>query len=151
MKVTTVKNLLVMALITLALGANHAMARDTKHLFSIDEAFASSAFKEKLDPKIKFIFGKQAYPEPLANRGEFVSNRKTNAFGKSDQAACEWALLSALLSFQDRALAEGGNAVVDIVSFYRRDEMSSETEYECHAGAIVAGVALKGSVVMLPR
>ena len=58
-------------------------------------------------------------------------------------------MLSALISLQDRIKAEGGNAVVNIESFYDRQPMASNTEYECHAGAIMAGVALRGDVVTL--
>ena len=127
-----------------------AFARDTTHHFSIADAMASSDFREKLNPDIRFFFGEQSYPAPTSQKGEFITNKKTNAFAKSDLRACEWVLLSALLSLQERALLEGGNAVVDIISFYKRNEFSSESKYECHAGTVMAGVALKGRVVTLP-
>jgi len=38
---------------------------------------------------------------------------------------------------------------VNIVSYYRKIEMSSPTDFECHAGAVIAGVALKGDFVKL--
>ena len=128
-------------------GISHA--RDSKHLFSISEALASPAYEGKLNKDIKLYFGNQRHGKVARKYGEFVSNKKTNAFGKSDQKACEWVLLSALISLQERALAEGGNAVINIRSYYKKNEMSSETNYECHAGAIMAGVALKGTVVKL--
>ncbi len=68
---------------------------------------------------------------------------------KSDEKACNWAFLSAMIALRDRALNEGGNAVVNIKSNYKQNEMSSNTEFECHAGAIMSGVALKGTVVKL--
>jgi uncharacterized protein YbjQ (UPF0145 family) len=80
-----------------------------------------------------------------------MSNKKTNAFNKTDKRACEWAFLSAMLSLQQRALSEGGNAVVNIRSFYKRHEVSSATEFECGAGAIMAGVTFKGDVVKLGK
>lgn len=126
-----------------------AQARDTTHMFSIQEAFNSAAFKEKLDPNIKFFFGDQAHGTVSQKFGEYVSNKKTNAFGKSDKVACEWVLLSALLSFQERAQSMGANAVVNIISYYKKNPMSSETEYECHAGGIMAGVALQGTVAKI--
>lgn len=129
----------------------NVQARDTRHLFSIEEALNSATFQGRLDPNIRFYFGDQAHPEPLQMRGEYVSNKKTNAFNKSDQEACEWVLLSALLSLEQRARAEGGNAVVNVRSYYKKDEFSSTTEYECHAGAIMAGVALIGEVATLPE
>ncbi|MBR9911151.1 MAG: excinuclease ATPase subunit [Gammaproteobacteria bacterium] len=127
-----------------------ALARDTTHYFSISDAMSSRDFKEKLNPNIQFYFGDQSYSKPISRIGEFITNKKTNAFGKSDNRACEWVLLSALITLQERALAEGGNAVVDIVSYYKRNVYSSEDKFECHAGAIMAGVALKGNVVKLP-
>ena len=48
---------------------------------------------------------------------------------------------------QTRADSEGANAVVNIVSYYKKNVFSSPTEYECHAGAFVTGVALKGMFV----
>ena len=133
----------------LSITSTLAEARDTKHLFSIENAMKSPAFQEKLDPNIKLSFGKQSHPAVTRRLGEYVTNKKTNAFGKSDLKACEWVLLSALLSLQERATLEGGDAVVNIRSYYKKHEYSSTTQYECHAGAIMAGVALKGEVVKL--
>lgn len=123
-----------------------SLARDDKLFFSINSAMNSDLAKMKLDQRVTFSFGEQA-PAFTANKGTFVSNKKTNAFNKSDQAACERAFLSAMLSLRDRALKEGGNAVVNIHSFYKQEAYHSNTDYECHAGAVMAGVALKGTVV----
>ncbi|MGI9283854.1 MAG: excinuclease [Pseudomonadales bacterium] len=136
-------------LVALLLICSHASARDTKHMYPISEAFDSPDYDEKLGDDVKFFFGTQAHPGIAKSFGEYVSNKKTKAFRKSDKVACEWALLSALITFKERALAEGGNAVVNIRSYYKKIEVSSETEFECHAGAIMAGVALKGEVVRL--
>lgn len=126
-----------------------AAARDTTHYLSISEALNSEAYQGRLDSDIKLYFGKQTHGAVSANHGNFVTNRKTNAFGKSDQKACEWALLSALLVLQERARNEGGNAVVNIASYFKKNEYVSDTQYECHAGAVMAGVALKGDVVTI--
>ena len=50
-----------------------------------------------------------------------------------------------LRALQDGAKSRGANAVVDIVSYYKKNEFKSSTNYECYAGAILAGVALKGT------
>ena len=81
--------------------------------------------------------------------GEHRTNKKTNAFNKSDKEACDWVLLSALKQLQARALDIGGDAVIDIKSNYKNREFTSATEYQCGAGNVVAGVALKGAVVKL--
>ncbi|HAW24027.1 MAG TPA: excinuclease, partial [Pseudomonas sp.] len=44
------------------------------------------------------------------------TSKKTNAFNKTDEGACSWALQSALISMQQAAKAAGANAVVDIAS-----------------------------------
>jgi uncharacterized protein YbjQ (UPF0145 family) len=105
--------------------------------------------QDKLDGSIKFFFGTQPTPPILTKLGSDVSNRKTNSFGKSDEKACAWAFLSAMIALENRAKQLGANAVVNIVSYYQKVEMSSTTEFECHAGAIIAGVALKGDFVKI--
>lgn len=124
-----------------------AHARDDKLMMPISVAMESSDTKEKLDSSIRYYFGKQKTPKIAQKLGNYASNKKTNAFGKTDEAACQWAFLSAMLSLEQRAKELGANAVVNIVSNYKKVEMSSETEYECHAGAVMAGVALKGDFV----
>lgn len=145
------KKILSLLVLSSLLASTQAFSRDTKHLLSIEEAFASSDFKEKLDPEIGFYFGDQPHSEVIEKKGNFVSNKKTNAFNKTDEEACKWVLLSALLSFQDRVRSEGGNAVINLESYYKKNTYRSDTQYECHAGAIIAGVALKGDVVTLER
>ncbi|PMR72334.1 excinuclease ATPase subunit [Halomonas heilongjiangensis] len=132
----------------LALAAT-AQARDTRHLLSIEEAMNTPAARERLDPEIRFVFADADHGEVVAEHGNYVTNKKTNAFNKSDEEACHWVMLSALLSLQERVRAEGGNAVINIESYYKRNAMASLTEYECHAGAVMAGVALRGDVVTL--
>ena len=45
--------------------------------------------------------------------------------------------------------AEGGDAIMNIRSYYRRNLVDSETELECGAGALMAGVTFIGDVVKL--
>ena len=141
-----------MMVITLGLiCATHGsvLARDTRHMYPIDAALKTPASKEKLGTRVAFYFGKQAHPTVARNLGEYTANRKTNAANKSDQEACDWAFVSALLALRDRALQEGGNAVINIKSFYKKNEVVSDSEYECHAGGLLAGVALQGAAVKL--
>jgi uncharacterized protein YbjQ (UPF0145 family) len=122
-------------------------ARDTKYLLPIKAALEVKDAEEKLEGSIKFYFGNQESPKIVSKLGTDVSNRKTNAVGKSDEKACNWAFLSAMIALEKRAKQLGANAVVNIVSYYKKDVMSSATEFECHAGAVIAGVALKGDFV----
>ena len=144
----------VMGLVTLvALSiAIPAAARDDRLKFPVDAALAKGQnYKEKLDPQIKLYFGKPSKLKVAKTIGEWTSNKKTNAFNKSDQEACNIAFISAAVSLQDRAKREGGNAVINIHSVYKNDKFESPTEYLCGAGSTMAGVALRGTVVTLPK
>jgi hypothetical protein len=124
-----------------------AAARDEQEPFLIGQALSSTAAQAKLDPKIALFFGKQKHPKVIKDFGEWQTNKKTNAFLKSDQQACEWVFLSALIALQERAKKEGATAIINISSNYKNIETSSETEYVCGAGSLLAGVALKGRAV----
>jgi uncharacterized protein YbjQ (UPF0145 family) len=126
-----------------------ALARDTKYLLPIAAALEVQDAKNRLDGSIKFFFGNQETPKILTKLGTDVTNLKTNAVGKSDEKACNWVFLSALLALQKRAKQLGANAVINIVSYYKKEVMSSATEFECHAGAVIAGVALRGEFVKI--
>jgi uncharacterized protein YbjQ (UPF0145 family) len=80
-----------------------------------------------------------------------VTNKKTNKANKSDEEACHVAMLSGLIQLQERARKEGGNAVINIESYYKKKSYKSKDKFECHAGNIMAGVALKGDVVKLKK
>jgi len=126
-----------------------AQARDTKYLLPIAAALEVQDTKNRLDGSLKFFFGNQETPKVLAKLGADVTNLKTNAVGKSDEKACNWVFLSALLALEKRAKQLGANAVINIVSYYKKEVMSSPTEFECHAGAVIAGVALRGEFVKI--
>jgi uncharacterized protein YbjQ (UPF0145 family) len=145
------KTSLIIALSLAASASSPVFARDTKHMLPIKDAMNTPAAKEKLNQGIKLYFGGQKHPKAAKSFGEFTTNKKTNALNKTDVEACEWAFLSAILSLQDRAAKEGGDAVVNIKSYYKKNEVSSATEYECHAGTMVSGVAFKGEVVKLAK
>ena len=133
-------------------AATSSFARDDRLKFPVDAALAKGqSTKEKLDPSIKLYFGSQRTPTVAKKIGEWMSNKKTNAANKSDQEACEVAFISAVVSLQDRARKEGGNAVVNITSVYKNEPFKSPKEYMCGAGTFMAGVALRGTVVTLGK
>nr|WP_130430942.1 excinuclease ATPase subunit [Rivibacter subsaxonicus] len=122
-----------------------AQARDTQYKFPLADVLAMPEAQGKLDGSVKFYLAGQATPTVLERKGEDVSNQKTNGMGKADEFGCKWAALSALLALQNKAKQAGANAVVDIVSYYKKNTVASPTDFECHAGAWVIGVALKGT------
>jgi uncharacterized protein YbjQ (UPF0145 family) len=133
------------------LGAVNVEARDDHGMYSISEALNIEDAKQKLDKDIRFYFGDQSHPKITKNFGEFMSNKKTNAFNKTDERACQWNFLSAMISFQERAQRMGGNAVVNIRSYYKKNKISSQTEFECGSGTFVSGVTFLGDVVKLAK
>jgi hypothetical protein len=129
-------------------AGSDALARDTVHEYSITDVMEKPENASRLKG-VSFYFGEQSHPRIKENHGEFSTNKKTNAFGKSDLKACRWVMMSALLQLHQRAQSMGANAVVDIKSNYKNREVSSETNYTCGAGNTIAGVALIGTVVLL--
>jgi len=125
-----------------------SMARDDIGKYQVKSLLASEKAKKALSD-MPLYFGTQDHPASTEKYGEVMTNKKTNAAWKSDQEACEWAMLSALKALQQRAAKEGMNAVVNIQSYYKKREFISETEFECGAGAIMAGVTLKGTLVKI--
>ncbi|AXE93279.1 excinuclease ABC subunit A [Paraburkholderia terricola] len=131
------------------LGSAPVFARDTVGNYPVEEALKSEP--GKVGDDIPLYFAGQRHPAVIKTIGEFATNKKTNAFGKSDVAACQHVFLSAVIELQDRARKEGGNAVINIKSNYKNEVRESATEFTCGAGAVIAGVALKGDVVTLRK
>lgn len=123
-----------------------ASARDDVGKYPIAPLLESSKAKEVL-LDIPLYFHTQKHKAVAKTYGEVSTNKKTNAFMKSDEEACEWVMLSALKALQERAVREGMDAVVNIESNYKKRHFASETEFECGAGQVMAGVALKGTLV----
>jgi hypothetical protein len=142
---TTLAALAMTLLVIPATGA----ARDDRLKFSIKDAITTPAAQAKLTSEVSFYFGGVAHPEVEKDLGQVTVNLKTNAVGKSDRTACEWVFLSVLIDLQKRAREAGGNAVVGIESYYKKEVFKSDTEFMCGAGATVAGVAFRGTIVKL--
>jgi uncharacterized protein YbjQ (UPF0145 family) len=144
------KTISSVAMIAAALAiAMPAQARDTKLMLPVAAAMSANDAQNRLGETVKFYFGKQATPKVLERLSVDQTSQKTNSFGKSAETSCNWAFLSAMLRLQQRAHELGANAVINIVSNYKNVEMSSETQFECHDGTMVSGVALKGEFVKL--
>jgi len=137
-------------LVSLFLCVPVAEARDDAHFLPVKDALELGKAQGKLDGSVRFYFSGQSHPAVSARlRTGVMSNKKTNAANKSDEEACQWAMLTALIAFQDRVKREGGNAVINLESYYNRRSYKNATQYECHAGTWTAGVVLKGDVVRL--
>ena len=136
-------------LLALLFSASTGDARNTIHQLSIEEALAEGEAKGVMIDGVALYFGEAAHPAVESTHGQFTANRKTNAFNKSDEEACKWVFLTAVKALQERALKEGGNAVINIYSYYYKNKFVSDTEFECGAGTMVAGVTMIGDVVTI--
>lgn len=131
------------------LAPSATTARNTRNMWPVADAMNAVEAKAQLNRGIRFYFGDSAHPAVAKSFGEFQSNKKTRGVGRTDKEACEWTFLSAMVSFQDRALQLGGDAVINIQSYYYAVPVSSATEYECGSGALMSGVTFRGEVVKL--
>jgi hypothetical protein len=138
------------AMTALLVTAPVADARDTLQKFPIESALAKAQASGQLASGVKLFFGTQKHAKPTAQLGPARTNKKTNFFNKTDLEGCEWAFLSSMIALTQYAQRVGGNAVVNIRSNYKNNEVSSETEYVCGAGNVTGGTAFVGDVVKLP-
>ena len=137
-----------LCLVMCAMLAGNAHARDTKRMYAIADALDSS-HAQGITSDIQLFFGEQSHPSVARRFGNFMSNKKSSGIGRSDSSVCYRAFASAMLQFQERARREGGNAVVNLTSYYKKNHISSTTEFECGSGAVMSGVTFRGDVVRL--
>jgi uncharacterized protein YbjQ (UPF0145 family) len=132
-----------------ALFTGTTYARNVQLMLPIAAALEAKDIPDKPTGSVKFFFGNQATPQILTKLESYVATPKTSAMGKSDQRACHEALLWTLVAMEKRAQQKGANAVVNIVSFYKKNEISSANEFECHVGNVIVSVVLKGDLVKI--
>lgn len=140
------KTKVVIAALAAVVMSGAAQARDEVLSLPLADIVGTDKAKQAL-LDVPYYFAGQDHPAVSSKWGEIGTNKKTNAFGKSDDEACQWVLLSAIKALQEAARSRGYDAVVNIRSNYKNNEFSSATEYRCGAGNIIAGVALKGDLV----
>jgi hypothetical protein len=124
-----------------------SQARDTALFLPFQKVINEMTAAGKIDGSVKFyLAGVQPRGKVTVLSPGAVTNKKTNAFNKSDTQACEWVVQSAILQMYGAAKKVNANAVTNLTSFYKSIERKDPVNYECHAGAILAGVALKGDL-----
>jgi hypothetical protein len=131
------------------IASSPARATNEIVMVDIDGAMSTPDAKEKLDGTVKFYFGSAPHAAVLHKYGQFVSNKKANGFLRDDALGCGRAFLSALISFQAKAHKVGGDAVINIHSYYQKQEENIGKEVPCHSGGLMDGVALRGDIVKL--
>lgn len=145
------KNLIVVIVVGVisALAIKPVGARNAKLYIAIAPALLVDDTDEKPNGLVKFYFGEQKSPKVAKSIRSEVIYRKAAAMGKSEETSCSWAFQYVLAEFERRARQFGADAVVNITSFYQKEEFSSATKFECHAGNVVTGVRLRGEYVKL--
>lgn len=142
----TFKKLMLASIIACGV-ATTANAADKVYTYDFNQAVARAVADGTLDGSVKFyLHGASPRASNVLQR-DIVTNQKTNGFGKDASVACDWVLRSALKQLEKAAKAQGGNAVVNITSYFRKNERRSASTYECYKGMAVASVALKGDIV----
>lgn len=135
------------ALAGFAALAMPAGAADHLYQLTIANAMASPIAQRKLDNTVRYYFGDTKFPGHDESFGYYITNKKTNAVGRSDEVSCTRAFLSAMIELQTRAHQLGANAVINIHSYYKKKDVSSETQVECYSGLLMSGVALRAEFV----
>ncbi|AND68992.1 hypothetical protein ATSB10_15380 [Dyella thiooxydans] len=121
-------------------------ADKTVHL-AFDHAVQAGLASGKLDGSVKFYLAGNTPPGQVQVVDDLVTtHKKTNAFGKSDQKTCDWAMLSALITLQSAAKDAGANAVTDIVGVHEGQEYRDPKNYECRVGFLMSDVDLKAKL-----
>ncbi|BFI96639.1 MAG: phosphoribosylglycinamide formyltransferase [Rhodanobacter sp.] len=131
----------------LAVAPLASQAADKTVYLSFDHAVKSAAANGKLDGSVKFyLAGNTPAGQIEVVNDNIATHKKTNAFGKSSQTSCDWAMASALISLQEAAKAAGANAVTDIVSVQNGQEYRDPQNYECRVGFLMSDVGLKAKL-----
>jgi uncharacterized protein YbjQ (UPF0145 family) len=133
------------ALLAILVVSVPVAARDTPVHLPLADVVEDATARGQLDGSVRFFLEGQRTPAVLDTFGEATTNRKTNAFNKSDAEACRWVTFSALIALQEEARARGANAVIGITSQFKNARFSDAEKFECRAGAIMAGVGLRGT------
>jgi len=118
----------------LLLVASPSAARERVYYkVDISDALASADAK-KLDGTVRFYFGDAPHPAVTRTFGSFNANRSTNGLPR-ETGACVTGPSCQPCWNSRRSNELGANAVTDIHSSYKGEDVSSQTEVDCHSGS----------------
>lgn len=140
----------ILSLLLAFMAAMPAQARNNAVNVTLESVLDMPEAKAKLDGSVAFYLAGAKTPKNK-KLGQDIANAKTNAFNKSPEEACRWNVLTALIKFQEHARRQGANAVVDLASYNEHIPFESATELQCRDGALVNGIALKGSYAKIGK
>ena len=143
------KNFSTKALIGVAfalLFCTNLQAKNEVNYFDLQKALQSAEFKQHLSGKIEFKFGENSGKNENIIISGLTSNKKAARGGKSEEASCQRALLNALITFEKRAIKEGGTKVVNLTGYYYKKPYDMTDKFQCGVGSLMTGVTLKGDI-----
>jgi hypothetical protein len=104
----------------------------------------------KLDPAIRLYWAGESHPAPQQDFGVFLSEKRSSSMHRTDEEACRWSLLSALLLLQSFAREHGANAVVGIHSLEGEQPLPNGRDFACENSGYSNYVRLRARIVTLP-
>lgn len=116
----------------------------------ISEALQFEDYKARLEG-VRFFYGNQPHPAVQKSIGVRTTARRSSMGDQDRKSSCARAFASALLVLKSAAVRDGGDAVINVKSNYKHQEVSSESHFQCASGVLMSGVALKGTVVKLRK
>jgi hypothetical protein len=132
---------LVLAAIAVAAPAAHA--RKDFAAYPIEAVRAHPDYASKIGD-FKFVFGDSVSGTKI---GTTSTRKSTNGLNKSDEGACVWAMLSALIAIKEDAVSRGATSVQGIKSTVTGEPFASTTEFQCVSGFTNSRVYLEGTLV----
>ena len=140
----------IILLVSLPFCSISVQARSVPIYPPIQDVIEMGKTKKKLRDDVQLYFSDQPHPaiETTLRQG-FVVHKKASKVDRTDEEACHIAMLEILRVFQARAHRAGGNAVVNIESYYKKKSFRSEDQYECFTGYAKSGVILRGDIIKL--
>ncbi len=139
------RRLLILALASLLLPlVAHAQERQRLNLEAV-----KAASQAELDGQVLLFFLGEPHPQVLIRLTQVSASGYARA-QRDTEAACTRAVLSALSSLQNRTLAEGGNALLNIHSLVEDTPTGADT-IECSVGLLRVGATLTGNAVRVEQ
>ena len=124
--------------------ASPGLAREDISTFSVDAA-KKSVDQSKVLEGISWHMAGAKHGRVSKRFEPATTTKSTNAFLKSDEAACSRAFMSAIIQLQTRSRNLGANAVIDIKSHASGKTYEEASIFGCVAGNVVARVSLTGT------
>jgi uncharacterized protein YbjQ (UPF0145 family) len=151
--------------VSLSLCVASVQARNVAVFLPIQDAIKEDKANSRLSGIVDFYFGTQPYPAVETTlsqgvvaykKGSVVVNQGVDIYMRgsivrTEEESCHRTFLAALAELQEKARRMGGDAVINIESYYKKISFKSSDKYECRAGTAKTGVMLRGDIVRLKR